>query len=119
MAKRKPCPYTDEDILTMGKVTGVIAAKYLGMTYDMLCWQMRQDALNGTDKIPFGKALHRRQWSYRIFPEALVKYKNGFNPKAEATVRAEIMELFNKLGDDERNQVKGYMQALLTYTAAN
>lgn len=118
MAKRKPCPYTDENILTMGKVTATVAAKYLGMTYDMLCWQMRQDALNGTDKMPFGKAVYRKQWSYRIFPEALVKYKNGFNPKAEATVKAEMMELFNRLGEDERNQVKGFMQALLTLKAA-
>ena len=105
--------YTDEDILTMKKVTGVIAAKYLGITYDMLCWLMRQDAENGTNKLPIGRAVHRKQWSYHIFPEALVKYKHGDNPIASANVKAEFLELFNKLGDDERSQVKGFMKALI------
>ena len=63
---KKPSKYTDEDILTMNKVTAKIAANYLGgrWTYEMLTWMLRQDAEKGTGKAPFGKAVHRKNWSY-------------------------------------------------------
>ena len=73
----------------MNKVTAKIAANYLGgrWTYEMLTWMLRQDAEKGTGKAPFGKAVHRKNWSYYIFPEELVKYKHGYCPGREETRR--------------------------------
>ena len=115
MNTKKPSKYTDEDILTMNKVTAKIAANYLGgrWTYEMLTWMLRQDAENGTGKAPFGKAVHRKNWSYYIFPEELVKYKHGYCPGRDEIKRAEFIELFKKLDEGEQNQVKGFMKALL------
>ena len=79
----------------------------------MLTWMLRQDAENGTGKAPFGKAVHRKNWSYYIFPEELVKYKHGYCPVREETKKAEFIELFKKLDEGEQNQVKGFMKALL------
>ena len=113
MNTKKPCPYTDEDILNMGKVTAQNAARYLGITYETLVWLLRQDSENDTNKAPFGKAVHKKAWVYYIFPEELVRYKHGYRPEDEEIKKAEFMKLFKQLDDNDKNQVKGFMKALL------
>ena len=113
MNTKKPNLYTDEDIFKMRKVTAQIAAKYLGMTYDSLVWLLRQDSENGTNKAPFGKAVHKKAWVYYIFPEELVMYKRGYRPEDEEIKKAEFLKLFKQLDDDDKNQVKGFIKALI------
>lgn len=113
MKVKKSCPYSDEDVLTMKKVTALIAAQYLGMTYESLIWMLRQDNENNTNKAPFGKAVHKKKWVYYIFPEELVKYKRGYRPEDEEVKKAEFLKLFKELNDSDKNQVKGFMRALI------
>ncbi len=109
---RKPCPYTDDDILTMPKITAQIAAKYLGWTYERLCWMMREDAEKGTRRITFGTATKRRQWTYYIDGEALVKFKYGADPVNEGMRKSEAMKLFVQLDENKQSRVLGYMERL-------
>ncbi len=113
MNTKKPCSYTDEDILTMERVPARVAAKYLKITYESLTWQLRQDAERETAKVPFGKARFCKRWVYDIFPQALVNFKNGYQPENEAIKRAAFMELFKQLDNNGQNQVKGFMKALI------
>lgn len=113
MNTRKPCPYTDEEILAMERVPARVAARYLKITYESLTWQLRQDAERETAKVPFGKARFCKRWVYDIFPQALVNFKNGYQPENEAIKKAEFMELFKKLDNNGQNQVKGFMKALI------
>lgn len=66
----------DSDILTMSKVTPQIAARYLGVSDDMI----RKGLQDG--RFPFGTAIKSRnsdKWIYDIRPDALVQYKHYGN----------------------------------------
>ena len=75
---------TDEFVLSAERITARQAADYLGITYAMLTWQMREDALNGTNKAPFGYAVKHEGgniWRYNIIPKKLYNFKNGISPE--------------------------------------
>lgn len=65
--------YTDDDIMSMGKVTPQVASYYLGIPVRNI-----HEGLQG-NVIPVGYAYKKNEWVYVIFPERLVKYKHGYD----------------------------------------
>lgn len=68
--------YTDDDIRNSKKITGKIAADYLGISPMAVSIGMRNNllpigfAVNNGDK-------YRESWTYAIVPERLIAYKYG------------------------------------------
>lgn len=86
---------TDEDILKEKRVQPLMAAKYLGMTYPMLTYQLQVGAL------PFGRAVKGKVWTYYIDPEKLVAYKHG----------GDVLQVINKK-IDEAQETLDYLKSL-------
>lgn len=86
---------TDEDILKEKRVQPLMAAKYLGMTYPMLTYQLQEGML------PFGRAIKGKVWTYYIDPEKLVAYKHG----------GDVLQIISKKMD-EAQETLDYLRAL-------
>lgn len=86
---------SDEDILKEKRVQPLTAAKYLGMTYPMLTYQLQEGLL------PFGKAVKGKVWTYYIDPEKLVAYKHG----------GDVLQVINKK-IDEAQETLDYLKSL-------
>ena len=72
MRNNTPITYTDEEILSLNRVTTEVAAKYLGTNAPMLRHQIEYG------QVPFGTC--RKESGKRTFyinPQILVDYKNG------------------------------------------
>lgn len=72
--------YTDDEILSMAKITPKIAAEYLGITPMSIMTRMAKDTEEGTHLLPIGfatRSLNNQRWNYEIIPQKLVNYKNG------------------------------------------
>lgn len=63
---------SNEEILSMDKVSVQDAAKYLGVSVPFIFMGLR------TQRLPFGTAIKfKKRWSYYISPGLLVAYKDG------------------------------------------
>lgn len=71
MNHRKHFALSDEEILSMERVPALEAARYLGMTYDMLTYKLQKG------EMPFGTAELKDKWTYYINPRQLYNYKYG------------------------------------------
>lgn len=71
MNHRKHFALSDEEILSMKRVPPLEAARYLGMTYDMLTYKLQKG------EMPFGTAELKDKWTYYINPRQLYNYKYG------------------------------------------
>lgn len=65
--------YTDEEIMSMNKITPQVASRYLGIPVRNIHEGLQENA------IPVGYAYKKNEWVYVIFPERLVKYKHGYD----------------------------------------
>lgn len=91
---------SDEEILSMGRVSVKVAASYLCMPYGQLIYGLQNGRYS-----EFGLAAKpNSRWTYTIFAKRLVKYKHG----ETSQIKTELKELIDgvtyltaRLGDAE------------------
>lgn len=69
----KKTTYTDEDIMSMTRVTPQVASCYLGIPVRNIHEGMQEN------KIPIGYSYKKSEWVYIIIPERLIKFKHGYD----------------------------------------
>ena len=97
MNHRKYAPPTDEEILSMNRVSVLDASRYLGMTYAMLSYKLQMG------EMPFGIAEFKTKWCYQIFPKKLYNYKHGIVETEGLNIEEIIQNIKLQLGVLEKS----------------
>ena len=65
--------YTDDEIMSLSRITPQIAACYLGVPVRNI-----QEGMQ-FEKLPIGYSYKKNEWVYVIMPERLVRWKHGLD----------------------------------------
>ena len=101
--------YTDEQILSMTKVSTKVAAEYLGTTVESIAYALQSDTIEGTHVLPIGFATRSQngiRWNYVIVPQRLVAYKNGTGKEDIERLLSEVRNSLDKVIDYLREAIR-------------